>query len=1233
MTFSSLLPPPPHPSSTSSPSLRQDRSISNSTVATRRSHKNNNNHTNAVSLSGTTSSWEDFLRIGPGTAATSSPPSPTKEDSSDPGPSIQDFFPSDFTISSSTTITSPPFQSQALPRSSPPLNSQEMLQSKTKKSKSSGRLPPPLATAAAKASSLPSLDGALPVSDLFFLPPTVQPQTKSGPNGNTIPEASSSLPPPPSSSSINEVLQVSDLFFRPSNAGNQGGRSSRSNNAVKGVTNSKTPTSPSSSPQPKQGHPVDRSEGSNHPTAAVSSSSSKEDSTATVATGDNNTQNNGLHNDSKKKRRGSNRKMVRRGMEMLVGGVPINADPPVRAIELHYQQPIYDLSAAKDAESVFNTLQDYDWAAAISLSTRDFGPFWYDGFIHKMEKRISKSDGTQSPQPSPCFTPSELGLYCEHFCHAAMKWDVCPKDLRDIVKSYQKEQLERSPPSIMTLTNNIKSSLRDVVWLEKDLAAEGKSVNRTEVSGISPLVGDDDDDEERMLPATHADEDDEDDTVESLRVVFDETSNPTELTAEDPKTPSKSLAQKARTVKSTGTKVTSGKMQISTDQSHLRVNRSRPTSELIHFEDDYPGDPDSSSASQAVAARGFGKQASVRAKPRDRDKKPLDLIVNFTFPLDASRAQLAQATGGGTAEDFFRDILALAIAYDLYDSKFGDHLRTIVLQVMVLDFTVVDVGPECVDVNVKCLLTSSTSFKEVERQRFKRMIKACLTEDIDAKALPLAVLVTAKEKPYFSRDIIQDLLGKTFFQTPLVTPEEMTFHLAFVTDIPKAVLLSGDCERPGDIFKIVLLRVFMIILSEETEGLHPSIVGLDLTDDTADNGSSTIVKVTCRLASGRLTSIDILNKKSKHISSVINQAIDDGVFLLAMAEVAKREMRWSKEVRDLVVDVWQLEDSDDDDDDEEEEEEEETENEVDSSLSDEPVHDDKHSFFDSDSVDDPNVHSETLSDGTALPSPSRNGLYRDALFDPSNSPFHGEIGVRLVDAVTQRAKERHPRVIAIGDVHGCLDELQDLLRQCDYRPGDLVVFLGDLVCKGPDSLSVVQMAREIGAIGVRGNHDFEVVRWHHAIQSGVDPPVVGSEHFHIASCLSQADIEWMYKLPWYISSKELGALFVHAGFVSGIRLAKQNPRLMMNMRSILPDGTVTSKFFNNWPWARLWDGPQTVLFGHDADRGLQQYEHAIGLDTGCVYGGRLTACILPEKRLVSVSARREYFKYRRKHYD
>ena len=85
---------------------------------------------------------------------------------------------------------------------------------------------------------------------------------------------------------------------------------------------------------------------------------------------------------------------------------------------------------------------------------------------------------------------------------------------------------------------------------------------------------------------------------------------------------------------------------------------------------------------------------------------------------------------------------------------------------------------------------------------------------------------------------------------------------------------------------------------------------------------------------------------------------------------------------------------------------------------------------------------------------------------------------------------------------------------------------------------------------------------------GAEESRSGNEHYKIAKAMGKLDLKWLSNLPWYIQSKDLGALFVHAGFVSGIRMKKQNPRLMMNMRSILPDGTVTSKYFDNWPWAR-----------------------------------------------------------------
>ena len=227
-----------------------------------------------------------------------------------------------------------------------------------------------------------------------------------------------------------------------------------------------------------------------------------------------------------------------------------------------------------------------------------------------------------------------------------------------------------------------------------------------------------------------------------------------------------------------------------------------------------------------------------------------------------------------------------------------------------------------------------------------------------------------------------------------------------------------------------------------------------------------------------------------------------------------------------------------------------------------------------------------------------------------------------MDGPTQPQAQR--RTLFIGDVHGCVDELQDLLRvaEVDART-DRVILVGDLVAKGPDSVGVVALARERGFEAVLGNHDAKVLKMG---RDGGDrsPMVSPREHAYVAAHLTPPDWAYLERLPCTLSIPHLNTIVVHAGLVPGVPLAQQERRFLLNLRSITPEGMPSKVGTEGAPWASLWRGPEHVVFGHDAVRGLQQHAHATGLDTGCVYGNALTGLLLPERRLVSVRARRAY---------
>jgi Calcineurin-like phosphoesterase len=216
------------------------------------------------------------------------------------------------------------------------------------------------------------------------------------------------------------------------------------------------------------------------------------------------------------------------------------------------------------------------------------------------------------------------------------------------------------------------------------------------------------------------------------------------------------------------------------------------------------------------------------------------------------------------------------------------------------------------------------------------------------------------------------------------------------------------------------------------------------------------------------------------------------------------------------------------------------------------------------------------------------------------------------------------RHIIIGDIHGCLSELERLLKLVQAGPDDAIVSVGDLVAKGPDSEGVVALARERKLLSVRGNHDEAVLRYRRATLAGEAPPKLKRGHLAVAESLKEKDWRYLEATPLWLRLPAFGVLVVHAGLVPGVPLERQRPEDLMTMRTLKADGSASSKLEDGTRWATLWEGPERVIFGHDAISGFQLERFATGLDTGCVYGGSLTAVVLPERRIVSVDAKRAY---------
>lgn len=292
----------------------------------------------------------------------------------------------------------------------------------------------------------------------------------------------------------------------------------------------------------------------------------------------------------------------------------------------------------------------------------------------------------------------------------------------------------------------------------------------------------------------------------------------------------------------------------------------------------------------------------------------------------------------------------------------------------------------------------------------------------------------------------------------------------------------------------------------------------------------------------------------------------------------------------------------------------------------------------------------------SIPSPTA----ANKTMSPSDDEKHEEYGtnarpgftdmIQIADLspklLPQIGKHREPgRLVVVGDVHGMKDALLDLLEKVKFdEKHDHLILTGDMISKGPDSPGVVDLAMKLGATGVRGNHEDRIILAHtdmvaeHAV---MEPPGPSEEaekkeddleelsYSHgdykdraLVKQLGEKRIKWLKECPVILRVGELGKMgevvVVHAGLAPGVKLEKQDPTMVMNMRTI-DDGGLPSDEHEGSGWWKAWNKYQknlpkkertTVIYGHDSKRGLQTQKNSIGIDTGCVKGGKLTAVVI-----------------------
>ena len=236
----------------------------------------------------------------------------------------------------------------------------------------------------------------------------------------------------------------------------------------------------------------------------------------------------------------------------------------------------------------------------------------------------------------------------------------------------------------------------------------------------------------------------------------------------------------------------------------------------------------------------------------------------------------------------------------------------------------------------------------------------------------------------------------------------------------------------------------------------------------------------------------------------------------------------------------------------------------------------------------------------------------------------------------------------IGDVHGCFDELIELLGRLGYRleasddalgprtiafhpEGRRAVFVGDLVDRGPKVAAVLRLVMAMVEAGhaycVPGNHDLKFMRWlagHKVMLThGLDVTV---QQIALESEALRAPFKtFIERLPTYLWLDGGKLVVSHAGIAASM-IGQIDGRIRHFCVYGDTDGKSDAQgVVIRYNWATTYDGPATVVYGHIPVVAPAWVNNTVCIDTGCCFGGTLTALRWPERDVVSVAALKAYW--------